>query len=311
MNIRALTIASMVGFSALGADANATPAFSGIYVFGDSLSDAGNFGAFPSAPNLPGHFSNGPTWAEDLAGLLGLPLTPSESGGTDYAWGGATTGTPFNQPGPLGPLDIPTQVSQYTSSVAGIADPQALYIVWGGGNDLFGGNVSNSASNMGSVISTLASAGAKNFLIPNLPDVGLTPLVAGNPAGSAFLHALSIQFDSDLATVLQNLQSTLPIHITKLNEFDAANQVLASPASFGLTNVADACFSGGIVCGDPGSFFFWDSVHPTARGHVLISEFALAALNASSVPVPPAVWLFGSALGGLGLIRRSTRSGSL
>ena len=67
-----------------------------IYSFGDSLSDVGNVdlatgGIEPASPYVDGQFSNGPVWAQDLAGKLGLPaLIPSLAGGTDYAFGGAT-----------------------------------------------------------------------------------------------------------------------------------------------------------------------------------------------------------------------------
>ena len=67
--------------------------FSGVYVFGDSLSDAGNI-SLATLGNLPvggiysgGRFSNGSVWVQDLAQNLGLPAPkPSLAGGTDYAY---------------------------------------------------------------------------------------------------------------------------------------------------------------------------------------------------------------------------------
>ena len=39
-------------------------------------------------------FSNGPTWVQDLSIALGLGnLAPSLTGGTDFAYGGAETGS--------------------------------------------------------------------------------------------------------------------------------------------------------------------------------------------------------------------------
>ncbi len=73
--------------------------YSALYAFGDSISDAGNIfvgteGQIPLPPYSQGRFSNGPTWVQNLSVQLGLgPLTPSLSGGTDYAFGGAETGT--------------------------------------------------------------------------------------------------------------------------------------------------------------------------------------------------------------------------
>ena len=75
--------------------------YTSLYAFGDSLTDSGNVflatgGTQPANPlNFPGRFGNGPTWAEKLAtDHLGLPaITTSLTGGTNYAWGGAWTGS--------------------------------------------------------------------------------------------------------------------------------------------------------------------------------------------------------------------------
>src|SRR5512134_270618 len=73
--------------------------FTSLVVIGDSLSDSGRAyalsdGFYPPSPPYAQRFSNGPVAAEYLAAALGLPLLPASSpGGTNYAVGGATTGT--------------------------------------------------------------------------------------------------------------------------------------------------------------------------------------------------------------------------
>ena len=68
-----------------------------IYSFGDSLSDAGNAyildgGTKPLSPYSDGRFTNGNVWVQDLSRMLGLgPVTPSLTGGNDFAVGGATS----------------------------------------------------------------------------------------------------------------------------------------------------------------------------------------------------------------------------
>jgi phospholipase/lecithinase/hemolysin len=80
-----------------GLNIGSASAYTALFAFGDSLSDAGNAfiasgGVTPPLPYVGGHFSNGPTWVEDLSVGLGLgTLTPSLAGGTDFAIGGATT----------------------------------------------------------------------------------------------------------------------------------------------------------------------------------------------------------------------------
>src|SRR5689334_5138656 len=103
-------------------------------------------------------------------------------GGTDYAYGGSTTG--YAVPGPT--AQVPTltdQISAFSTAVGGVAPSTALYAVWSGANDLFA-IVSNGASTGAAqaaagaagveaeVIATLAAMGAKDFVVPLLPDLG-------------------------------------------------------------------------------------------------------------------------------------------
>jgi phospholipase/lecithinase/hemolysin len=101
----AFALAACCSTALVGVSAGQAADFSAMYVFGDSLSDVGNVylgssGSEPASPYVGGQFSNGPVWVQDLAARLGLPaLTPSLAGGTDYAFGGATTGsTSTNNP---------------------------------------------------------------------------------------------------------------------------------------------------------------------------------------------------------------------
>jgi outer membrane lipase/esterase len=72
-----------------------------IVAFGDSLSDTGNDfilsgGTSPATPYFQERFSNGPIWLDQLAIKLGVAGPgPSLSGGTNYAYGGATAGSLF------------------------------------------------------------------------------------------------------------------------------------------------------------------------------------------------------------------------
>src|SRR5215471_17330655 len=104
---------------ALGCLATATThatAYSALYVFGDSLSDSGNNAIvfapnttpvpisgndfIPTFPYASGRYTNGPVWAQDFAAGLGLGVSPSLLGGTNFAFGGARTG-------PLNPGQFP------------------------------------------------------------------------------------------------------------------------------------------------------------------------------------------------------------
>ena len=91
---------------------------SDMFVFGDSLSDGGNSGlltqaaagvVFPPPPYAGGRYSNGPTAVEQLWNLYNTDggLQPSLAGGTNFAIGGATSGTEnFNQINPNVPAAL-------------------------------------------------------------------------------------------------------------------------------------------------------------------------------------------------------------
>ncbi|MEZ5566324.1 MAG: SGNH/GDSL hydrolase family protein [Gammaproteobacteria bacterium] len=287
-------------------------AYSAMYVFGDSLSDTGNVnivtGGVPLPPYATGHFSNGPVWVETLAANLGLSASPGLAGGTNWAFGGAPTGSPFT-------AAVPTMTQQvstyYLPSAGGVADPNALYVVWGGGNDIRTGDPSvltYSVPNISSIISTLAAAGATNFLVPNLPNIGLTPEAqAAGPAAVAGATFLSTSFNAQLAVATAGLRTSLGINITDVDVFSFLNNVIGNPSLFGLTNTTDRCFSGatgvggpGTVCANPDEYLFWDGIHPTAAAHAALGDFATAAV----IPIPPAAFLLVSAFAALGGLRR-------
>lgn len=292
---------------AVGGAGQASAAFTQVISFGDSLSDSGNISllnpGFPLAPYYPGHFSNGPVWIETFSAGLGLASNPSFGGGTNYALGGSVTGAPLSSSIPL-----TSQAGLYLTNVSGAADPTALYVIWGGGNDVRLGNIGNSVSNIGSIVAALAGAGAEHFLIANLPNIGLTPEAqAGGPAQVAGATFLSSTFNAQLAAAIPGWETTFGINIRELDVWTFLNNVIANPGLYGITNTTGRCYSGttgvggpGTVCSNPDEYVFWDGIHPTAAAHEALGQYALQV-----VPVPAAVYLLGSALALLGWVRRN------
>ena len=115
-----------------------TPTYDALTVFGDSYCDVGNLflatgGAEAPPPYYNGCFSNGPIWLDNVAGFLGVPLRPSVLKRTDYAFGGAWVTEPASGTGVPSILE---QVKMYSSQHNGKADPDGLFILEGGGNDI-------------------------------------------------------------------------------------------------------------------------------------------------------------------------------
>jgi phospholipase/lecithinase/hemolysin len=254
----AFALAACYSTALLAASAANAAGFSAEYVFGDSLSDNGNLaglvGAFPNPPSFDNSFTNGPVAVQLLAESLGLSanaslwLTSPTSQGTNYAVGGATAAA--GAPGIN--TNLPSQVAAYSGFVSDHADPNALYVVMIGGNDVRNaalgagaGAVTDGVDTEVMEISTLADEGAKHFLIVNVPNVGQIPefteAVPPNPMQAADATTFSQMYNTELAAQLQSLELPPGAMLQEFNLFAFNANILANAASFGFTNTTDPC----------------------------------------------------------------------
>jgi outer membrane lipase/esterase len=276
--------------------------FDNMVVFGDSLSDDGNVSL---AEGLPGIFrwttNPGQTGLENVADFFGTPMTPALAGGTDFAFGGA--GIVNNDPSaPPGLPTLPAQLGMYLTATSGKADPNTLYAVWGGANDIFynayaaalgaltpaqaQANLITAAGTELDMIHQLGTAGARYVMVVNLPNIGITPdAAAQGPAAAAQLTGLSLTFNNALNAGL----ASTGVNIIPVNAFAFLNEVVANPSAYGFTNVTTpACTGSAFGClpaGTPGAtstyqpgtqdtYLFADGVHPTTAAHAMLAQYA-------------------------------------
>ena len=261
--------------------------YSQIIVFGASLSDNGNAatvvpGLFPGAPYYPGRASNGLLWIDVVAADLGNTVKPFVSGGTNYAVGGARTceisGTSAN------PFDMCYQANLYLTAALNKADANALYVVDAAtvGNNIFA--VINNGLSHSEITSTaptdiaktmdkLYKAGARKFLVTNVPDVGATPRGQGLPS-PATATALSNGFNGTLNNELANFRASHAGADVRLADFKAAVAITT-----GFTNTTDPCVVNLVSCATPDTYTYWDNLHPTAATGRNMAKAALAVLK--------------------------------
>ena len=301
-----------VGLLALFALLQASPAAAGppqrFVVFGDSLSDPGNAfvlvrdvevppfdNLIPDAPYARGaqHFSDGATWVEQLSILdHALPSTGpallNPAMFSNYAVGGARARH-------VGFFDLSTQVGVFLNDFGGHGPADALYVVFVGGNDLRDALlapaqstaiVQNALLAIQGNLGTLHAAGARNFLVANAPNLGLAPAVRLlGPAAQSAATFLAAQFNAGLESILEGLEFASGLNIVRFDVFQALNEIVAAPGAFGLTNVTQPCIAVDTkaqpFCANPGTFLFWDGIHPTVAGHRILAKRARAALNAT------------------------------
>lgn len=295
--------------------------YSGLYVFGDSLSDAGQFPDSVNSSTQTQRFTNriGPLFT-DVSGevygktspmligeLLGLGAqSPSTSSvfesngwadGNNWATGGYRTDQVLNS------------ITQVGGSVAGSRtrdgflvdlanrglslNPNALYYVNGGGNDFLQGRILNTeqaqaaAGRLIDSVEALQGAGARYIMVSLLPNVGNTPALGG---GNSFIGGLASDLNTELVSQLRGMSANIiPLNLPLL-----VTEVLSTPSAYGFDATQDltgSCFNG---CGnvnstwginsatpDPSKLMFNDSVHPTTAVQQIAADYAYSLLGAS------------------------------
>ena len=288
--------------------------YSSVTFFGDSLTDGGYFKKATEALGHPqsGQYTTNPdnTWATPFAESLGLNSVQNTydeatgqqtTTGNNYAIGGARSGIDLQHDKyedttgkPLPVYSTRSQVDRYLADKN--IDSKGLYTVWTGANDLFAvvSDVPNASNIISSAVSDevatvkkLHDNGANYIVVPNIPDVGLTPNFVGTPLAT-FGTDLVKQYNEALYSGVKNTGA----NVIPLDTFSLVQQVAANPTAYGFSNVTDkACKdSSSVECGradldKPGaenSYFFADGVHPTGRAHRMIADYANAAVTAPS-----------------------------
>ncbi len=289
--------------------------FSDVVVFGDSLSDSGNAGSQTILPPLrrlpPGSsFTTNPdpVWSEIVAETFGASgrYFLHENSGPNYAFAGAC----MNPATPCEQNSVPTvteQIEQYFLKSDGQADPNALYGIWGGGNDVAdsaGSDPPNAARHTVMAASVnvqqirrLQAAGARHVVVFNLPDISKSPY-AGNqgPLVQGALTQLVTAYNEGLhAGIRESEDGIVPINV-----FAFANEVVENPGTYGFLNATgtacgepDATSAVSITCGPQGSgypvsyedganeqYLFADRSHPSGAMHAMIASVVTSTLAA-------------------------------
>ncbi|MBA3729909.1 MAG: pre-peptidase C-terminal domain-containing protein, partial [Sphingomonas sp.] len=314
-------------------------------MFGDSLVDSGNalklaewYGSLPltdlpeGAPTASlgyflGRFSNGYNFADLLANKtigsvtkpifpynyedpwIGVPIAPfaSDPSGNNlnFAYGGAQ----IRQGQEVVP-DLDGQTDAFRDAVDGDADPNALYLITMGGNDVR--NLAPSASDpvaqaegyaaldraaekLLTELSQLVEMGAQNILITGVPDVGLIPkydrdgnllLDAAELLRSAAATDYSIYLDSLIRTevvpALQALGATVT-YVPLMDYTDASGNLVSGALSANLGTIAALH---GLTADELSNnllehqqLLFFDDVHPNAQANALLGAYMYAQLT--------------------------------
>lgn len=284
----------LAGVVALAVSAPVAAQFSNTYIFGDSLSDGGQY--------IPGaRYTTNPglTMAEYVAANFGLTTTPSFRGGTNYAQAGALMNSPQGGLPPGVPdLSVMAQVNLHLGK--GPLDPNALYQVQGGGNDMLvqftafatgaisqaqlQGAVTQSALDLATAAGKLKAAGASFVLVQAMPDNGKAPEVTAFGAqASAAVTSLSSLFN----TTLQQAIAQAGLEVITFNTFALMDEVIAQPGVYGFVNTTgvacttptgSSCTPSTLVAPNANTTYFFSDGHHGTTGAYLILSSAMTSM---------------------------------
>jgi outer membrane lipase/esterase len=203
------------------------------------------------------------------------------------------------------PIDtsVQGQITGYLASGASV-NRNGLYVIWGGANDYFamataiaaqpslsstqiqgiiGQQVAATVGNLTTDVAALARAGAHSFVVPVLPNLGGTPDLNGSASSAQLGQLVTFSHNTALATAMGALGQQMHVNVYLVDTASLFSDIQAHPAKYGISNVSQACLTAAGVCANPGSYLFWDGVHPTTGISQLFSQAVTATVDAPLV----------------------------
>lgn len=203
------------------------------------------------------------------------------------------------------------QMADHLTASGGSYSGKELVTVLAGANDVFMElrltaptdptaavtNVETAGAALGQLIkSQIVAKGAKRVLVLNVPDVAGTPFAKGldqAKAGTAGLIDTMVKaFNAQLAAQLQGVPE-----VRLADAYTVSKDQVANPTQYGLVNVTDVacgpnalsspstangtsliCNASNLRVTDVSRYQFADDIHPTAYGHLLLTQFAAKEL---------------------------------
>jgi len=151
-------------------------------------------------------------------------------------------------------------------------------------------------SDYATLVETLYTAGARNFLVFGVPPTQRTPYVtAMGTAAVAEIGADVNVWNVALATWNATFTSQYPdAEVVVYDAYTFFNTLLNSPTTYGFKDTTTYCSSYSAVTNDPGisvaactyplsEFFWWNSYHPTWPVHQLLAADIASYINSGNI----------------------------
>ena len=195
-----------------------------------------------------------------------------ENRGTNFAVAGSNSAS------------LAGQIGTYLATSGGRAFADDLYVIWIGVDDFSEGlNARNTVSDIEAGIVSLREAGARNFLLINLPDISLTPDVKSKGtrtdlAAKQYVYSANAALQAQIPYYV----SFLGVTVTLVDVNTPFTQLVNTRAltvsglgTVGFSNSSGSAFNPNTVAvvPNPNSYVFWDGFHPTTSVHYVTGWF--------------------------------------
>ena len=304
-----------------------------LIVFGDSNVDIGRLsaelggnpadGAVAPPSTVAGRSSDGPLITEYLAQALRVPQL-------NFAWGGATSGLSnivgafFPAATDVGPTGQLSQLAEFDALLGGTpADPDALYLLWAGSNDLFfpdksdqsaiDSAVAGATANIATAVQTLSELGAQHIVVANRttrPFFSDADRPADEPGADRKNDAAGRQLNDALAGLVPVLDDALTADVALFDNYAIIRDLIAGSGSNGFLayDPTPAQYCDGAPPGTDCSVLInWDGAHKTSAVHAVMAGEFISQFGLAPVPLPAGLWLLLGGLGVLGAVRLRAR----
>jgi len=269
-------------------------------------------GYFGNVIQAAGRLTNGDLWVDYFAPRVGLQQKVE-----DFAVIGSTSGRDNVVRGTAAELGIalpedlllPGVLDQIDQAFKPDipdqkADSNALYVVWGGATDFLAllpnlspastvNAIVDGVANVAQAVTTLANRGAKTIVVPNLPNLGLTPFADRQNSAKADLVGIATVFSVGFNLLLQPTLATLEqqlkqvdskVDVVQIDAFSLSQDIARSPEQFGFKNSTETLFSKLQLDPpdpllNPDEFVFADPFHPTTRTHEVFADLFEQSLS--------------------------------
>ncbi|WGL60550.1 SGNH/GDSL hydrolase family protein [Pigmentibacter sp. JX0631] len=259
-----------------------------IVVFGDSLSDNGNYlnaskdtsNPMPLKPYFAGRASNGKIWLEYIALENNFIMV-------NYAYLGALTSG--KNPKYPEAISLINQIDKFEQDNKKSDLNNTLFFIWAGANNIFKMNIKEPIDTFNSLygltedilvsLEKLKKIGAKNIFIANIPDLGNIALTTEIDSFKKMKWILSniSRFENYMLMkkVTNFSEENKDINLIYFDSNEFLNRVRQNPGRYFIANIKNACYVGvpskpaipNESCNNSKEYLFWDLVHPTTKVH--------------------------------------------